>query len=76
MRIALLADIHSNDLALRAVLEDLARRGGAEETWVLGDLVGIGHAPVQVLELLQEIPNARFIHGNAEGPIEMEVRAL
>lgn len=32
MRIAVLADIHGNVLALDAVLADLARRGGADLT--------------------------------------------
>ncbi|PSJ60495.1 metallophosphoesterase family protein [Kumtagia ephedrae] len=37
MRIAVIADIHGNILALEAVLADLARRGGADLTVNLGD---------------------------------------
>ncbi|RVC17070.1 metallophosphoesterase, partial [Mesorhizobium sp. M7A.F.Ca.AU.001.01.1.1] len=39
MRIAVLADIHGNVLALDAVLDDLRRRGGAELTGNLRDSV-------------------------------------
>ncbi|TIW76192.1 MAG: metallophosphoesterase, partial [Mesorhizobium sp.] len=39
MRIAVLADIHGNLLALDAVLDDLNRRGGADVTVDLGDCV-------------------------------------
>ncbi len=64
--IALLSDIHGNDLALRAVLEDLDRQGGAEAFWVLGDLAAIGHAPVKALEILTELPNLVAIRGNTD----------
>lgn len=39
MRIAVLADIHGNVLALDAVLRDLEQRGGADLTVNLGDSV-------------------------------------
>ncbi|MGD2147629.1 MAG: metallophosphoesterase, partial [Anaerolineae bacterium] len=39
MRLALLADIHGNGSALRAVLADLDRQGGADCLLVLGDIV-------------------------------------
>lgn len=66
MKIALLADIHGNDLALQAVLSDIAQRGGVEAFWVLGDLVAIGHAPLRVLEMLAQLPNAKIIRGNTD----------
>lgn len=66
MRIALLSDIHGNDLALEAVLADIQRSDGAEAYWILGDLVAIGSAPVKVLERLQQLPNAAFIRGNTD----------
>jgi len=52
MKIALLADIHGNDIALNSVLKDIKEQGGVDEYWVLGDLVAIGHAPVKVLEII------------------------
>ena len=66
MKIALLADIHGNDLALEAVLNDIEMRGGADAYWVLGDLVAIGHAPITVLEMLQKLSKVRIIRGNTE----------
>jgi predicted phosphodiesterase len=66
MRIALLSDIHGNSIALDAVLADIARQGGADTYWVLGDLAALGPDPVGVLERLASLPNARFVRGNAD----------
>jgi predicted phosphodiesterase len=66
MRIALLADIHGNELALSAVLRDIEARGGVNAYWILGDLVALGPRPVQVLEILSGLPNTRFIRGNTD----------
>lgn len=52
MRCAILADIHSNATALMAVLEDADRRGGVDELWCLGDIVGYGPDPHRCLEIL------------------------
>ena len=54
MRYAIVADIHSNLVAFQAVLKDLERRGGAEEIWCLGDVVGYGPDPRECLELLRQ----------------------
>jgi diadenosine tetraphosphatase ApaH/serine/threonine PP2A family protein phosphatase len=51
MKIALLADIHSNLEALRACLAH-ARGRGAEQFAFLGDLVGYGADPVACIELI------------------------
>ncbi len=66
MRIALLSDIHGNLLALNAVLDDISKRGGVDEYWLLGDYCAIGYDPAGVLDRLQTLPNARFIRGNAD----------
>lgn len=66
MRIALFSDIHGNDLALEAVLGDIEAAGGVDETWVLGDLVALGPAPLRVLEILTALPAVRFIRGNTD----------
>ena len=66
MRIALLADVHGNDVALEAVLTDIEHRGGVDAYWMLGDLVAIGHAPIETLERLTKLPNARFVCGNTD----------
>jgi predicted phosphodiesterase len=54
MRSAIVADIHSNLAALTAVLDDIERRGGVEEVWCLGDIVGYGPDPHQCIELLRQ----------------------
>lgn len=54
MRIALLADVHSNLEALQACLAH-ARREGAEQFAFLGDLVGYGADPRACLEIVGEL---------------------
>ncbi len=66
MRIALLADIHGNPLALDAVLADIQARGGVDGYWVLGDLCALGYHPSGVLERLSTLPNKVIIRGNAD----------
>lgn len=53
MRYAILADIHSNLAAFEAVLQDIEAKGGCEQIWCLGDVVGYGPDPVECIELLQ-----------------------
>lgn len=53
MRIALISDVHSNLVALEAVLADAERRG-AESVWNLGDTVGYGPDPNGVVARLTE----------------------
>lgn len=66
MRIAVMADIHGNPIALDAVLEDIAVQGGADAYWVLGDLVALGYDPVGVLERLARMPGAVCVRGNTD----------
>lgn len=65
MKVAILADIHGNTMALENVLKD-AETMGVEEYWFLGDYAAIGYDPVGVLERITSLPNARFIHGNTD----------
>jgi diadenosine tetraphosphatase ApaH/serine/threonine PP2A family protein phosphatase len=53
MRALIVADTHSNLEALQAVLEDAQTRGGFDQVWCLGDLVGYGPDPVACIELLR-----------------------
>ena len=53
MRYAIIADIHSNLDAFQVVLQDIENRGGVEEIWCLGDIVGYGPQPVECIELLR-----------------------
>lgn len=64
MRLAVVADIHGNASALRAVLAD-ARQQGASRLVVLGDIVGYYYAPHEVIDALDEW-DAVVIRGNHE----------
>jgi len=54
VRYAIIADIHANLAAFTAVLSNIERRGGVEEVWCLGDVVGYGPDPHQCIELLRQ----------------------
>jgi len=54
MRYAIIADIHANLAAFTAVLDDIEQRGGAEEVWCLGDVVGYGPDPHECISLLRQ----------------------
>jgi predicted phosphodiesterase len=63
MRLAVLSDIHANLAALDAVCD---RLGTYDELWVLGDTVGYGPQPNEVIRRLQEL-GARAVTGNHDG---------
>ena len=52
MKIALLADIHANHLALNSVL-NAASRSGVDSLLIAGDCVGYYFEPLQVLRMIQ-----------------------
>ncbi len=60
MRVALLSDIHSNIVALDAVL---AAAGAVDAIWQLGDIVGYGPEPDAVIGRLREV-KAEGVRGN------------
>ena len=62
-RIAILSDIHSNLEALDAVLDE-ARSEGATQHYVLGDIVGYGADPDDVVARLQALPEVTLLAGN------------
>jgi diadenosine tetraphosphatase ApaH/serine/threonine PP2A family protein phosphatase len=64
MRIAVIADIHGNILALEAVLADLAGRGGADRVVNLGDCVAGPLWPRETMERLEGLgwPTVRGNH--------------
>jgi predicted phosphodiesterase len=62
MRVALLSDLHGNDVAFRAVLADI-RRQGADQIVCLGDVATLGAQPQRTVELLFEL-NCPCIMGN------------
>ena len=63
MRIAVLSDVHANLAALEAVRADLPDVDGV---WVLGDIVGYGPQPNEVIATLQEM-GTRSVLGNHDG---------
>ncbi len=65
MKLALLSDLHANLAALEACLAH-ARQQGATDFAILGDLVGYGAQPREVVALCQELQaqGARIIQGN------------
>ncbi len=66
MKVAIISDIHSNIVALEAVLKDLEQQGYVEHVLVTGDMFAFGAAPNEVLVTLRQLPRARFLMGNAE----------
>lgn len=70
MRIAVIGDVHANLPALRAVLEDIDRIG-AEAVFCVGDVVGRGPHPAEVVELLRsrDIPT---VQGNWDEAVGMD----
>jgi predicted phosphodiesterase len=62
VRVALISDLHGNELALEAVLAEIARLG-ADEIICLGDVATLGPRPRQVLARLRAL-GCRCIMGN------------
>ncbi len=64
-RVAVLGDVHANAVALRAVLEDVAKEDLDSVVWT-GDL-SWGGQPTETLDLMRavELPS-RFVRGTAE----------
>jgi predicted phosphodiesterase len=65
MRVALIADIHGNSPALRAVLDDV-KRAGCTRLFVLGDIIN-GQDPAGCVDLIRSAPGfIEALRGNAE----------
>ena len=71
MKLGLLGDIHSNNLALQAVLA-AASSSGVEKLLITGDLVGYYYAPLEVLEMLQPW-DRHIVRGNHEDMLNSEI---
>jgi diadenosine tetraphosphatase ApaH/serine/threonine PP2A family protein phosphatase len=68
MKLAMLSDIHANLLALEACLLDCQKQG-VDQLALLGDLVGYGAQPAQLVErvhTLQQSRGAIVLRGNHE----------
>jgi len=55
MRIAIIADVHANLVALEAVLRHAEAQGATDDLWCLGDIVGYGPQPVECVARLREL---------------------
>ncbi|WP_437755342.1 metallophosphoesterase family protein [Sorangium sp. So ce1389] len=54
MRIALISDIHGNEVALRAVMASI-QAAGVDQVICLGDVATLGPRPVAILDMLREL---------------------
>ncbi len=70
MRIALLADIHANLHALKAVLKDIAP-SGMDSLVSLGDVVGYGANPAECVDLLRKL-GCQGVMGNHDFYVSSE----
>jgi len=70
MRIAVIADIHANLPALRAVVDDIARIG-ADSIYCVGDVVGRGPHPNEAVDLLREL-EIPTVQGNWDEAVGMD----
>ncbi|OCA82496.1 metallophosphoesterase family protein [Bacillus sp. FJAT-27986] len=64
MKIGVIADIHGNEPALKAVLSKLDRRRDIEHIYCLGDMIGIGPNTNEVLDILFTRNDVSMITGN------------
>jgi putative phosphoesterase len=65
MRIAIISDIHGNQVALEAVLQDLERQPAVDQLVVAGDLCLNGPCPRQVLEMVRGL-HCPVLQGNVD----------
>jgi putative phosphoesterase len=65
MRIAIISDIHGNQLALEAVLQDLAGQPAIDQTVIAGDLCLNGPCPREVLTTVQGLA-CPVLQGNVD----------
>ena len=63
MRVLIVADVHGNLEALESVVADAEERGGFDQVWSLGDVVGYGPSPGECIDLLGRF-DTRAIAGN------------
>ena len=63
MKVALIGDVHANLPALEAVLEHAGRQGARDDVWNVGDFVGYGPFPDEVVKALRA-EKTRSIIGN------------
>jgi putative phosphoesterase len=65
MRIAVISDIHGNQVAFEAVLADLAQQPTVDEIVIAGDLCLNGPRPREILQMVQDL-HCPVIQGNVD----------
>src|SRR5437588_8447097 len=68
MRIAIISDIHGNQIALEAVLQDLANQPPVDQLVIAGDLCLNGPCPREVLETVQGL-HCPVLQGNVDAEV-------
>lgn len=63
LRALIVGDVHSNIEALEAVIADAEAKGGFDQIWSLGDLVGYGPSPIECIDRIRQYDN-RSVAGN------------
>ncbi len=66
MRALVFSDVHANIVALETVLQ---QAGPVDAYWFLGDAVGYGPDPNQVLDTLRALPNLQCVLGNHDAAV-------
>ena len=65
MRIGVIADVHSNIVALDTML-DVFASANVDCICCLGDIIGIGPYPEEIVQRMKKIPNLYCVYGNHE----------
>jgi len=68
MRVAIISDIHGNQIALEAVLQDLAQQAAVDHLVIAGDLCLNGPRPHEALETVRGL-HCPVIQGNVDAEI-------
>lgn len=71
MRVAVISDIHGNQIAFDAVLQDLAQQPAIDQMVIAGDLCLNGPCPRQVLEMIQGL-GCPVVQGNVDSEVVNE----
>lgn len=69
MQFAIIADIHGNAPALRAVLSEIDNLNNIDHIYCLGDMIGIGPESNEVLQMLFSRSDTSMITGNHDEAI-------
>jgi len=72
MRVALISDLHGNEVALRAVLSQI-KRVGVDQIVCLGDTATLGPDPKRVLDTLREVGCACILGNHDEFLLDAEL---